>query len=347
MPPKYKEIARLLEKRIEIGSYALTGLPSEVQFTDEFGVARNTIRKATELLIDKGVLSRESHRSPVIESGKGRLNVAFLCPGFYSLLWAQFRYAVEGAASRRGINVRAIEYLHWEDPVFSYALNGFDAVFLAPMDITIPRFIEKLIKESGKPVVAFEQDLTPLGVPTVRVFPPAIVQRLLDCMIRGNHRKYHCVNTQRRDAVILERIQQWNVWKAAHGKEGDLIDDSNPNFNHPLSRAHHVMSRFLDSNDVHDAAFLCLTEPCAMGAVRALCDRGIKVGEDVSVSTFSEGMCRYLNPSLTSVEAGDLLPLMKVCVEWIERGGRNWIGSLLLQPPEISLFTGESTRKAR
>jgi GntR family transcriptional regulator len=53
--PRYKQIAAILRGRIEAGELeADRPIPSEAQIQQEFGVARETARKAVALLRDEG-----------------------------------------------------------------------------------------------------------------------------------------------------------------------------------------------------------------------------------------------------------------------------------------------------
>jgi hypothetical protein len=84
--------------------------------------------------------------------------------------------------------------------------------------------------------------------------------------------------------------------------------------------------------------------PAAIGAMRAMRDRGIRVGVDKSVCVCNdEGLGRFMSPSLTSVEMPSPDAYLAICMEWMRRSGDGWIGSLLMQPTEVSLFKGEST----
>lgn len=54
--PKWKQIAEVLRRRIASGEYPTHHLVSEVQMEQEFGVARVTVRKATEALRREGLI---------------------------------------------------------------------------------------------------------------------------------------------------------------------------------------------------------------------------------------------------------------------------------------------------
>ncbi|MEV4072022.1 winged helix-turn-helix domain-containing protein [Nonomuraea fuscirosea] len=54
--PRWQQIAEVLRQRITTGEYPPKHLVSEVQLVQEFGVARDTIRKAIRQLRDEGLI---------------------------------------------------------------------------------------------------------------------------------------------------------------------------------------------------------------------------------------------------------------------------------------------------
>ncbi len=57
--PRYQQIYAMLRERIRSGAYPIgSNLPTEVEFCDEFGVSRYTVREALRRLVDQGMLAR-------------------------------------------------------------------------------------------------------------------------------------------------------------------------------------------------------------------------------------------------------------------------------------------------
>jgi GntR family transcriptional regulator len=56
--PPYRQVAEILRERIESGKIPPgRRIPSLVELEDEFGVARDTLRKAVQVLKDDGLVS--------------------------------------------------------------------------------------------------------------------------------------------------------------------------------------------------------------------------------------------------------------------------------------------------
>ncbi|MFF1689165.1 MULTISPECIES: GntR family transcriptional regulator [unclassified Streptomyces] len=54
--PKWQQIAEVIRQRIASGEYPIHALISEVKLEAEFGVARDTVRKATAALRAEGLI---------------------------------------------------------------------------------------------------------------------------------------------------------------------------------------------------------------------------------------------------------------------------------------------------
>lgn len=57
--PKWKQIYEIVSARIDDGTYPVNGLVSEVKLVEEFGVARETVRKVTSQLREEGRIRTE------------------------------------------------------------------------------------------------------------------------------------------------------------------------------------------------------------------------------------------------------------------------------------------------
>jgi DNA-binding LacI/PurR family transcriptional regulator len=342
-------VLQILRRRIDHGDYLMRELPTERELASETGVSRMTARKALIELIRDGMLAREPNGRVAVRSAAlgGLRRVAFLVPSLVSPDVEEWRLALDRIAASFKTTVRTVMYLHWDDPILHQALSTVDGVFLYCSAEPVPDSIIARMRSCGRPVVSIDQDLTVQGIPSVRLFPPSFVHRLLDEIATLGHASCDCFNIQTVDVVIEQRLAQWNLWRAHRRIPGALLGTPIAAFATPLAQAYAQMGRLLDAGGLTATALLCTTAPAAIGAIRAMHDRGIRVGSDVSVCVFNdEGLAPYVTPSLTSVRMPDPSPYLSVCLEWMQRGGEQWLGPMLLQPDQVTLFRGESTGPA-
>jgi GntR family transcriptional regulator len=69
LDPLYVQLAAVLRARIESGRMKhLDPLPSEDRMKDEFGISRDTVRKAVEVLRQEGLVFTVPHRGTFVGS---------------------------------------------------------------------------------------------------------------------------------------------------------------------------------------------------------------------------------------------------------------------------------------
>ncbi|MFV0338375.1 MAG: substrate-binding domain-containing protein [Chthoniobacterales bacterium] len=346
--PRYQKVVNIVRKRILHGDYALKPIPSERRLAQELGVNAMTARHGLQILEKEGLLVRQSNGRMAIrkaEDGvKSHLNFAFLTPTLASHWIESWRLVLEKVTGHLQSNIRTVVYMHWDDPLLLDALNGFDGIFLVPSPEPMPTKIKEQFLGKKHPVVAADQDLTDLGIPSIQLFPPVFNHKLLDHLDELGHKKIGCLNTQPENPVIEARINAWLVWLEAHGYSGRLVNEPVAPYGNAMYAAHTAMSRQLASSKRDETAWYCTTIDCAIGAMKAALDRGIKPGRDLALCAANgEGIASHCYPPITALEAADPTPFLSRCVRWMMNGGKEWTGPLLMQPTEIPLCIREST----
>lgn len=347
---KYERFSEVIEARIKRGDYVIRELPTECELALELGASRKTARRAMQDLIGKGIVVRKPYGRLAVNRQhakvEGRLQLAFLSAAFYSTNVETWRFAVVRAAERIGAIVRPIDFVHWEDPAISEALECFDGVFLLPSSEFIP---EPILKRFGRAshLVALENDLSQWGVPSIRLLPPRFIHQLGDHLYSLGHRHIDCLNTQPEDQVIEQRMDQWLLWQRMHKVEGRLMREPVAPYDHAAPKAYEIMKRMLAAGEFKATGLVCLTNSTATGAIRAMQEHGIRVGKDVSVCAMEgETQARYQWPSRTVLEVPEPDIYVQICVDWFAKKNEPWVGPHLVEPSSLAFFKGESTGPA-
>jgi len=345
--PKYATFSDVLEARIRRGDYVVRELPTEFELAREFGASRKTARRAVQNLLDKGIVIRKRSGRLTVngehESMDGRLQLAFLSMSFYSTNAEAWRFAVSRSAERVGAVVRPIDFVHWQDPVILETLDGFDGVFLMPNSEKIPDSILERFGEA-RHLVSLDNDLSQWNVPSIRLLSPRFIHWLGDHLYGLGHRRIDCLNTQPEDQVIEQRKEQWLLWQRVHNTEGRMISEPVAPYDHATPQAYRVMKQLLKTGEFTATALVCLTNAVATGAIRALQEEGLRVGQDVSVCAMEgETQARFQWPSRTVLEPPEPDLYINLCIDWFAKRTEPWIGPRLLEPSTLQLFQGEST----
>jgi DNA-binding transcriptional regulator YhcF (GntR family) len=347
---KYARFSEVIEVRIKRGDYVVRELPTELELAREFGASRKTARRAMQELLQKGLIVRKPYGRLAVNRDHakvgGRLNIAFLAMAFYSTNVEQWRHAVIRAADKINALVRPLDFVHWDDPVITEALDRFDGVFLMPSSEAIPTsLLERL--GCARHVVSLDDDLSQWNIPSIRLLPPRFIHMLGDHLYELGHRHIDCLNTQPEDHVIEQRMDQWLLWQRMRKVEGRLLREPVAPYKHAAPRAYDVMKRLLAGRKFKATALVCLTNQAATGAIRAMQEAGIRVGQDVSVCSMEgETQARYQWPSRTVLDAPEPDSYVGACVDWFANVTEPWVGPRLMEPHSLTLFKGESTGPA-
>ena len=351
MPKKrlFTDVMDAIERRIAAGDYMLKDLPGERKLAEEVGVSYMTARKAVTGLIERGVLARRPNGSLIVKprhrDAAATVKVALLTPAYPSIHLLQCRDAVSRVAEARGVQFRPVEYVHWYDPSVAKAVAGADGVIVIPSTEPIPSRMLSVFTDPDNRVVFLDDDMTDYGIPSVRLFATAHITKVFDHLWKLGHRRVDCLNVQGRNCEIMRRIEEWRAWRERRGVGGSLIDAPVEPYTDPTAAAYRIMQKSLrGKGESLGSGVVCTTQPAAIGAIRACHDHGLSVGHDISICAVNcEPTGRYFVPSLTGLEAPDVLPLLQRCFDWFAGREPAWSGPHLLVPARASLFVGEST----
>ncbi|TWU21838.1 HTH-type transcriptional repressor CytR [Bythopirellula polymerisocia] len=349
---KHLRIASMIERRIQEGDYALTGMPAERELADDIGVSRVTLRKALEDLEGKGLLVRAPNRRLVLSSKArdkvGGMQIAFVSPSISPTsfspdlqLWLA---AMENVARQRGDRIRVINYHHWDDPALTESIRAFDGVFLVTSSEPIPAWTAELLTDANS-VVALSEDLTHFDMPSIVLFPPRLIISMMQRLQRLGHRRIDCINIQGHNTITQARMDEWGDWLRSEEVGGRLVDEPCGVDENIFEAGVKVARKWIQKIDDQTTAVLCVTLPAAMGVIRAASEAGLSIGDRLSVCTVDcEGIGKFINPPLASFERPDPVEYMNACADWFAGGGTidNWQGPLLLEPKNLKIFDGGS-----
>jgi DNA-binding LacI/PurR family transcriptional regulator len=235
--------------------------------------------------------------------------------------------------------------VHWDEQALVDVVAQAKGTLLIPYGPVIPS--TPLQHFTDNRVVILDGDFTSDGLPSIRLFSDACIERVLDHLWDLGHRNIDCINTQNRNSEIDRRIRIWERWLNRRSCHGKLRDDPAPVFSDPTIVAYSLVSRLVDDRQCKATAFIATTCPAAIGAIRACYERNIVVGADLSICAVNlEPPAEFFCPSITGLNTPNLSDVLGMCFEWFATD-KEWSGPMLLEPQESNLFVGESTGKPK
>lgn len=102
---------------------------------------------------------------------------------------------------------------------------------------------------------------------------------------------------ERRETVFKERLMEHQRFNPAHFHSGSFTLDS----------GYHIMRDILKSQTIASVYF-CANDSIAMGALRAIHERGLSIPNDIAIIGFNDSsMSAYMSPPLTTVKVYTML----------------------------------------
>lgn len=342
---KYTEVMSVIERRIREGDYLLDSIPGERKIAEETGVSYMTARRAVLRLLDQEVLVRQPSGALDVHPAYARraklAEAVLLYPAYPSTYLTQLRSFVSDFAEKRGIGLRPVQFVHWDERTILEAVEQAKGTLIIPSGSHIPARLFKPFRKNK--VAILDGDFSQKKIPSIRLFADKCIASVLKHLHGLGHLHVDCINSQNRNGEIIRRIDLWKSWKEGSGVRGELWDDPAPNFTDPTVSAYRLMSRLLDEKRSQATAIVATTCPAAIGAIRACWEHGVEVGKELSICAMNiEPPAQFFCPSITGLSTPDLSSVLEQCFDWFFNGDQ-WHGPQLIEPKESILFEGEST----
>lgn len=341
---KYTEVMAVIERRIRQGDYLLDVVPGERTIAAETGVSHMTARKAVQALISKKVLKRAAggglQVNPHYQSTEQVAQIVMLYPAYPSPFLTQLRQTMALATREHGMELRPVQYVHWDDPVVMDAVSHRGGTIVIPSSSDVPDRVVQAMR-AGK-CVSLDIDLSHHDIKSIRLYPDAHVREVFRHLKKLGHKKINCISTHTKNAEVKRRIKLWRDWIKREGLEGELWENPAPSFNDPTPYAHEMMLKQLKSGDLKGTAVVGTTFPAALGATRACWEQGLTVGRDISICAVNiESPARFMTPGIAGLDIPDLSAILERCFGWFLQG-EAWDEPKLLEPKRSAFFRGES-----
>ncbi|MDB1125924.1 LacI family DNA-binding transcriptional regulator [Vibrio algarum] len=131
----------------------------------------------------------------------------------------------------------------------------------------------------------------------------------VDYLIRMGHKKIGCITGQLSKIDSRDRLQGYRNALAKNGIEYDTNLVVEGRFDHKGNDS--AVRRLLD-RDTDMTAIFCMNDNIAMTAYGVCAEKGLRVGEDMSIIGFdNNNYSQYMNPSLTTID----FPLKEMAIQ--------------------------------
>jgi DNA-binding LacI/PurR family transcriptional regulator len=158
-------------------------------------------------------------------------------------------------------------------------------------------FYKKII-DSGPEVVFFDRCIDNLGVSCVSVNDRASSQRITEHLINKHNYKKIAYLSGPSVAIGQNRLLGYKDAMRAHGLSEHIVEAG-----YQEEKGFEAMRQLLNlSEKERPRAVVAVNDPCAIGAVQAIKEAGLKIPSDIAITGFSDEVrAPLLTPPLTTI----------------------------------------------
>lgn len=322
-PRRYETIALELQRGIEAGEFSRLGrLPSERVLMERFGVQRNTIRQALEILRSEGWIRvegkrgaflgerTETRRVAPLRDGSPDLSakkvfvvnahnnvsqaVSKLLDGLFEVLhptgMGVLRYD-----SRPG-NGSKLQRIPKPEELMTHDVAG---ILMWPQNPTDPAALMRL--QAKAPLILIDRRVLGFAADCVRFDDEAGGRAITEHLIRHGHRRIGFIA----DEGFADTVQhRWRGYVMALEEAGLPAHFRDTAFFVGVEEAmfDEAVRKLVANPDDRPTAFVCSNDGTAVSVIRVFRELGLRVPDDIAVAGYGDVLPEYLDTiGLTTV----------------------------------------------
>lgn len=297
---KYQRIVDWVKGAIQ-SRELITGekVPSENELSRRFGLSRQTIRHALEILEQDGVIYRVQGSGTYV--GDGRVhsrrprhnNIAVISTYYDYYIFPPTLHGIETVMAKAGYTTRLSftnDSVHHEKTILNNLLerDDVDGIIVEPAKSALPNpnlpLYQKL-RERGIPILFFNADYPELELPCVRLDDVKIAGKATELLIANGHREIGAIlNAEDGQGHLRYRGYLQAMW------EHHLPADANRILflNTEMIRNISVIEPYLMDGLSKITGVLCYNDDVAFQLKELLSRHGKRVPEDLSIVSIDD-----------------------------------------------------------
>lgn len=302
---KYREVEQILRREILEGLWPAGGqLPPAQELAKRFKVANMTIRQAVTVLLEEGLLVRiqgkgtfivERESAPEVLGTRNPMALLFPTewqrrdPYYFSEVLNGFQQVVQDNGYRASI-------LDYESAEMPGTLEPGTAVACVILEDEHQLLVERL-RDRGLRVLAVNHYTGRRSIPCVRIDDTRGLADAVEHLIARGHEKIGFVRGVLNNVDAMDRLRAFRTAVRDNDLRGavEVGDDF-------IESAGYEAAQRLLSSPNPPTAIICASDLSAIGAIRAVRDRGLSVPHDLSVIGYGDfSVADYVIPRLTTI----------------------------------------------
>lgn len=295
---KYLDAKKRIRKKIEEGRFR-EKIPGERVLAEQIGYSYLTIRHAINELVEEGLLYRLPRKGTFISDFNTNTDLKSMV-GFF--LHASYKHGISSPYYSKVFN-------HLQKHVTSKRLNLFyftdirqidEKSVLAVIAAPFPESETELIDLSSRlPMVLFDNNIKKHQIPSVVIDNFNATYRIIEHATELGHKKIGYISAPKNSSVGLKRLAGYQTALLEYdlGFNEQFVYFGDYEFSSGYQAAGYFHELTAMPTFIH-----CANDLMAMGLIKGLFEKGIRIPEDVSISGFDDidGCDQYV-PSITTM----------------------------------------------
>jgi len=299
--PKYIHIKNQIKDRIQNGIYA-GKLPGERVLAKELNVSYMTVRKAVNELVEEGILHKLTTKGTFVSHSKMSPKVThsigfFLDKGikqgvsspYYSLVFK----ALEETVRKIGYTISLFTNFDDLNPLKNQ--KKIDGVIIC----CFPR-LEDDIQEIKKyfPVVLLDNVATDKSIPSVTIDNYNSCYQSTEYLLSMGHDQIGFITGLMDSDVCRDRLLGYKKAISANGTPSNKALIYKGDYSYESGEA---AGKYFVSLSNHPTAIICANDSMAIGAIKAIREKGLNIPDDISIIGFDDiEVASKVFPTLTT-----------------------------------------------
>ena len=306
--PKYLKIVNWIKKQIADGTLTVGDrLQSENELSAFFSLSRQTVRQATSILENDGILERRRGSGTYVASTRivqraVTMNIGVITTYMDDYLFPRVIQGIDRVLTENGYSMQlAITYNKVENEMKILEMmleKSVDGLIVEPTKSGLPNINMELyrqIKRQGIPCVFFHATYQGINFPSVAMDDYACGQAAAEYLMQRKHKNVAgifksddvqghlryagCASELKKHKVTLK--EESIVWFTTEDMEADVLD----------SFEQRVLRRIAGCT-----AIICYNDQVALQTADLLLRNGIRVPADVSIISFDDSSLATVGP---------------------------------------------------
>jgi len=300
---KYIFVANKIKEDIKSGKIT-DQLPGERVIAKELKISYMTIRKAIDLLVDEGLLTRIPTKGTFVNTQRNKkktYNIGFflddsirdsISSPYYSLVFDE----LERAAIKQGYSL--MFFSNYDDLRSLRSIRKVDGLIVS----FFPR-IENKIQDitASLPVVVIGNSSSDKSIPSVIIDNFSGIISAVDYLVSLGHQRIGYISGLLDSDIGQHRLNGYKIALSRHllAEEQSLIYEGDYSYEAGTAGAKKLLAA-----PIPPTAIVCANDTMALGAIKAAFESGVKVPKDVSIVGFDNiTSASQIHPGLTTVAA--------------------------------------------